>query len=647
MASRPESSSTKNVIIIPGKRNRPPDKSPSPPSTPKSSLQTLSYAGAANSDQTATPTQTLLGKRKPADLNDTARRPPPSHPVTPSRRASLPPIPLNFNHTSHHSPETLDPDHEMQDPFALNSGDEDNTGWEEEGRYMSRLSRIQDLLKEIRMEFYEARRESFHEEILNNQEVAAQVTELACLLPHPASPMLSGIANVQKLLEDLNAKLHKTDYAHHPVAADRSLKGSAHANGGACTQEPDRPPTPSSNTHKHMSHPPQTNQKPGPPTAPTQPKPTPFNPNTSHHPSRLVAQFLPTGIPEELRPDPSKIVADLNTAITTNHRSNPTKIVAASFNTQGNLIISTRSDQTASDLIKYRDTILPVLTNIGNAQSIELREDKKWFKIQIDGVNTSAISIGNERVPISPEMAHEELLACNPQYAAMLNSIVSKPRWLRVKEELLTTYRSSLVFATTDEAAARLVLKHRSLAAFGRHCTVRAFQDRPPVTQCRRCWRLDHATLQCKQEQRCRICSELHDETNHQHADPLKCHKCITAQEMGDTMDTTADGLCPHDIRCINCIGKNNADHNHTADARRCPARLEKYGTARENEKRTTKSDNPWAKAKTPKNKIPKTRPVNPSTSETNTNNRYTALTTELANHHPTPDHNDQEVRSQ
>ena len=126
-----------------------------------------------------------------------------------------------------------------------------------------------------------------------------------------------------------------------------------------------------------------------------------------------------------------------------------------------------------------------MLANIG--QNIELHEDKKWFKIQVDAVNTSTISIGNERVPITAEAVHDELLACNPQYANMSKSIVSKPRWLRAKEVLLTTHRSSLVFATTDEAAAHLILKYRSLAAFGRHCSVRAFQDRPPLMQCRNC----------------------------------------------------------------------------------------------------------------------------------------------------------------
>ena len=108
-------------------------------------------------------------------------------------------------------------------------------------------------------------------------------------------------------------------------------------------------------------------------------------------------------------------------------------------------------------------------------------------------------------VPVTAKTVHTELLECNPQYAQMLESIVSKPRWLRPREELLTTHRSSLVFATTDEEAAKLMLKSRSLAAFSRHCFVRAFQDRPPITQYKNCWRLDHLTHKCKEDQRCRI----------------------------------------------------------------------------------------------------------------------------------------------
>jgi hypothetical protein len=582
-----------------------------------------------------TPRQ-MLGKRPNDDPNaGPAPRPPPTrNPTTPTRRSSLPPIPLYAPTIQplalSPEPQDPDPDHVMQDPFAIippeNPGPPIDENEDEDMRYCERISNILDLLRNTHRELNSARKEKFLTEILRHPEVEGYLEDLASLIPNP---VMAGIAHIQKLVEDLTDKANNVDLSNAPNPTDRSLYGSSHASE-TCADEPLIPARSFSNVIKNANPPPQQTQKPKPTATPPQAKTTPTNPNASHHPSRLVAQFLPTGIPENLRPDPSKIVADLNAAISNNNQNCLVKIVAVNFNTQGNMIISTRSDQTASELLRYRDSILPILSNLGNTQHVELREDKKWYKIQIDAVNTSYISIGNERIPISAEAVHEELITCNPQYANMSNSIVSKPRWLRAKEELLTTQRSSLVFATTDEPAARLLLKLKSLATFGRHCSIRAFQDRPPITQCRNCWRMDHNSHQCKEDQRCRICSGPHDEKDHHHADPTKCNKCVIANEMGDTMDTSAEGLCPHDVRCVNCLGKENVAHDHPADARRCPSRLDRYGTARENEKRAVKSDNPWLKAKNGKKPKPKsTREGPPSMSiPTTSTNRFNPLDT-------------------
>ena len=194
-------------------------------------------------------------------------------------------------------------------------------------------------------------------------------------------------------------------------------------------------------------------------------------------------------------------MTEINAALATKQASKHMKVVAANFNSQGNLIISTRSDQTAAELLKFHEALTPVIARIGNGQEFILREDKKWFKIQIDAVNTYSVSIGNGRIINQADAVHSELLSCNPQYANILSSIVAKPRWLHSNEELLTTPRSSLVFATTNKTAARHILKHKTLAAFSRHCPVRAFQDRPPILQCRNCWRFDHNSHQCKESQ--------------------------------------------------------------------------------------------------------------------------------------------------
>ena len=648
MASHKEPSNIQKSLIPPPKKPKPPNIASPHPMTPKTQSSTLSYTDGA--DQT---TPTNLGKRsRGKDISYTAdavqRKPSPPHLKTPTRKLSsnqATPRP-QLDSLALFPPAAHDTDQVMCDPFLPLSGNPTQTSevdWTDEEQYYTRLNKIQNLLKTLHEELEKARNEDSLASIIEDEETEEYLIKLTSILPSfttnsHISPVMKGISELQSMMDQIKKQIqHSTsNMASAPPQTDKSLQGSLHA---APNSTPN-PATLSSHasykqaiTNYHHQTGPNANNghKTQPPN--TQITKISSNPNPSHHPSRLIAQFIPKGIPDNMRPDPSNIVANINTALSFNPASSHLKVVAASFNTQGNLIISTRADQRASDLLKFQEAILPVLNNLGDFNEVQLREDKKWFKIQIDAVSTSSISITNHHILRSADAVHEELLACNPQYAQLQDSLAAKPRWLRAEEELTTTPRSSLVFATTDEEAARRILKQKFLAAFGRHCSVRAFQDRPPVTQCRNCWRLDHTTQQCKSDPRCRICSGAHQEENHQHTNPSSCHRCSHAQEMGDSMDTTAEGHCPHDIRCINCLGNSNVEQNHPADARRCPARLEKYGTARENERRAQKTNHPWTKVK-PKKSKPKTNQVSPpTTSQANasSSNRFSILETPAA----------------
>ena len=64
-------------------------------------------------------------------------------------------------------------------------------------------------------------------------------------------------------------------------------------------------------------------------------------------------------------------------------------------------------------------------------------------------------------------------------------------------------------------------------------------------------------------------------------------------------MDTTLEGQCPHQLRCTNCVIDYDKDHEHTADSRRCPTRLSKYGTACDNERKAQKNRKPMDQGKT------------------------------------------------
>lgn len=398
----------------------------------------------------------------------------------------------------------------------------------------------------------------------------------------------------------------------------RTLQGSMHATAPKPLSQANSPNTPNSASFSRVV---QTGKTPIHQQLPTQAS-APSNPRLAHHPTRLVAQFLPNGVPASNRRDPSVIVAKVNTALSSAQRTRQIRVVAASYNKQGNIILSTRADQSAAELTKYEDIIKPALISVSGIQNVVLREDKKWYKIQIDGVNTGSLTIAGERSTHTGEKIHDELMICNPLYSQLTKHIVAKPRWLRTHEELQTTPRSSLVFALDNEDAARSLLNIRALAVFGRHCSLRAFQERPPVIQCRNCWKFDHSTDHCKGEGCCRICSGPHKEADHQMSDPTTCDKCAYARERGD-MDTTSEGQCPHQLKCTNCVVDYDNDHEHPADSRRCPTRLAKYGTARGNERRALK-DNPWSKPKpkrtTPKKKITPRAAENPTTPEASQN---------------------------
>ena len=208
------------------------------------------------------------------------------------------------------------------------------------------------------------------------------------------------------------------------------------------------------------------------------------------------------------------IVDTINSALANSQslKAKHIKVVAATYNNQGNLIISTRTDQRASDLLQYVETFLPLISQGHNTSALE---DKRWFKIQVDRVSTHSMSNFRPRTILTAEMVHDELTACNPAYTLAADHIVSPPRWMQTKEELKDTLRSSLIFAIYDEDTAKELLCGNSLVAFTQYCPLHVCQDRPPIKQCKKCWGLDHMADKCKSMTRCQLCAGEHKEEDH------------------------------------------------------------------------------------------------------------------------------------
>ena len=485
------------------------------------------------------------------------------------------------------------------------------TDWADDDIHFTRSHRIQEMLKDLAREVEMAEAEGYLKQVLEDSAITELMIRLSALVPclstkSQTDKILAGILDIKSLVRSMSTETDRPSLTPNESYASKTLSSSRHAPG----QAPEGPGKKIPNTNSHTSAA-SKNESTKKATPSDQFKKTPTNPNAAHHPSRVVINFSPNGLPQDARPSPQQVVTTLNQALGNNPQAKHLKIVVANFNYQGNLIVSTRSDQTAAELIKFRETFRKPLGNICSNREMTIKEDKKWYKIQIDGVSTSFSPSENKFGLHYAETVHEELSACNPSYAKLQDTLSANPKWLRTEEELTTTPRSSLVFALSDEDTARTLLDQKTLADFGRHCSLRAFQDRPPVTQCRKCWKFDHTTHKCKDQEKCRICGGPHSESEHTYQNPTDCTKCMAASMNGDDTMSDESGPCPHSNRCANCVTKTNTDHDHPADARRCPTRLAKYGTARENERRASKNSNPWAKPP-PQPKNPPQKPNQP-----------------------------------
>jgi len=128
------------------------------------------------------------------------------------------------------------------------------------------------------------------------------------------------------------------------------------------------------------------------------------NPNKAHDPTRLVVCFLP-GTNTTLREDNLTIVNDINQLLKSNGTPDNQVVTAVKWNLQRNCIVITCSDTTVADIIPFTEGIANVI--IPGATGT-IRENKKWFKIEVNNVKTG-VRDSNGKDIYSSEFIHENL----------------------------------------------------------------------------------------------------------------------------------------------------------------------------------------------------------------------------------------------
>ena len=143
-----------------------------------------------------------------------------------------------------------------------------------------------------------------------------------------------------------------------------------------------------------------------------------INPRKAHYPIYLPIVFNSILLLNSRR-NKATIVQNINVSLTSKGAFLDLKIIAIKWNTQENCIVFTRTNQTATVVFSFTSELPNVIALGYNGQ---VREDKKWFKVEIQNVKTGACNYNSSCIYI-PQIIHQHLCKVNPKYTA-LNVII-------------------------------------------------------------------------------------------------------------------------------------------------------------------------------------------------------------------------------
>ena len=194
----------------------------------------------------------------------------------------------------------------MQDPFSQSQGPIDQADNVNEDNFYDQVNKIHTLLRELHQELDNMWRDDSLQGVLEDEDIDEQLIKLSAILPSYTlnshiTPVMKSISDLQKAIAQVSDRLDKSKAQLTQNSKNKSLSGSIHATPVNPPMETS-PLSPSYCNKALTSSAPLTTppKKPIPPT--THAQKIPSNPNSSYHPSRLIVQLLPRGVPDNIRP---------------------------------------------------------------------------------------------------------------------------------------------------------------------------------------------------------------------------------------------------------------------------------------------------------------------------------------------------------
>jgi hypothetical protein len=209
------------------------------------------------------------------------------------------------------------------------------------------------------------------------------------------------------------------------------------------------------------------------------------------------------------------------------------KVASTSLNPRGNIVVLTKDNCSAAEVLKFQDQIQKAVNSLDkHTENIKTSED--WAKVLVHGIYQEYFPDTVDGM----EKLKKEIEDFNSKVKVM-----NTPRYLLRPERRVGKQHSSVVFAFQNRDVLKNLVRS-GLHAMGNSQKVEEFFSVRPVDQCPKCQGFGHHHQRCKKDPSCRICSETHLTSEH------KCNTCKSISK-----------LCPHSTpKCINCSGKHKAN---------------------------------------------------------------------------------------
>jgi hypothetical protein len=263
-------------------------------------------------------------------------------------------------------------------------------------------------------------------------------------------------------------------------------------------------------------------------SAPSRPSPRPSQLDEKQQ-FRAKRLIIKTSMEFLNKLDSMKLRDHINDSFYQNGYPEPVVATIVRSMTNLSLVITTMDNYSGSFLLEHQalwDKFIPYTS---------IHQDLAWTKLIVHTVPTRPFLVDE-----GENLIKSEIETFNPYLRLMRN-----PIWLSNEEARNQKTHSSILIHLESPDMAQKALRSRIILA-GVMCRTQTFI--PKDTQCGKCQEFGHRRSYCRNQIRCRICAQNHEDFDH------KCQICQVANQE-----------CPHSqATCANC------GQNHKADDKKC-----------------------------------------------------------------------------